>query len=121
LTYCNAGHIPPYILCAQDTDQVRALPRTGMPLGISTDAAWEPETVQLDPGDVLLLYTDGITDALDEQDEFFQSERLLEAVQANLGSSAQEIQEALLAEVHQFMGQGPQFDDITLLVVARES
>ncbi|GEM_PF-1181365 len=121
LTYSNAGHIPPYLLCVQNTDQVRALPRTGMPLGIEANAAWKPETVQLGPGDVLLLYTDGITDALDEQDEFFRSERLLEAVQANLGRSAQAIQDALLAEVHQFMGHAPQFDDITLLVVARDA
>jgi serine phosphatase RsbU (regulator of sigma subunit) len=121
LTYCNAGHNPPYILSAQNTDQVRALPRTGMPLGIEADATWEPETIQLGPGDVLLLYTDGITDALDEQEDFFRSERLLEVAQANLGRSAREIQDALLAEVHQFMGRAPQFDDITLLIVARDS
>ena len=88
-------------------------------LGIAADAAWEPETVQLDPGDVLLLYTDGITEALDEQEEFFRSQRLLEVVKANLGRSAQEIREALLAEVHAFMGDGPQFDDITFIVVER--
>jgi sigma-B regulation protein RsbU (phosphoserine phosphatase) len=121
LTYCNAGHTPPYILSAQNTDQVRALPRTGMPLGIEADATWKSETVRLGPGDVLLLYTDGITEALDEQGEFFRSERLLEVVQANLGRPAREIQDALLAEVHQFMGHRPQFDDITLLIVARDS
>ena len=121
LTYCNAGHTPPYILSAQNTDQVRALPRTGMPLGIEADATWKSETVRLGPGDVLLLYTDGITEALDEQGEFFRSERLLEVVQANLGRPAREIQDALLAEVHQFMGHRPQFDYITLLIVARDS
>jgi serine phosphatase RsbU (regulator of sigma subunit) len=121
LTYCNAGHNPPYLLSAQNTDDVRALPRTGMPLGIETDATWEPETIQLGPGDVLLLYTDGIIEALDEQEAFFRSERLLEVAQANLGRSAQEIQDALLAEVHEFMGRAPQFDDITLLIVARDS
>jgi serine phosphatase RsbU (regulator of sigma subunit) len=121
LVYCNAGHPPPYLLSAQNTDKVRALPRTGMPLGIAADATWEPETIQLGPGDVLLLYTDGITEALDEQEEFFQSERLLEVVQTNLGRSAQEIQDVLLAKIHQFIGQRPQFDDIALLIVARDS
>ena len=121
LIYCNAGHTPPYLLSAQTTDEVRALPRTGMPLGIKADATWKPETVQLGPGDVLLLYTDGITDALDEQEEFFRLERLLGVAQANLGRSAQEIQDALLAEVHEFMGHEPQFDDIALLIVARDS
>jgi serine phosphatase RsbU (regulator of sigma subunit) len=121
LTYCNAGHNPPYLLSAQNRDQVRVLPRTGMPLGIEADATWKSETVQLSPGDVLLLYTDGITEALDEQGEFFRSERLLEVAQANLGRSAREIQDALLTEVHEFMGRAPQFDDITLLIVARDS
>jgi serine phosphatase RsbU (regulator of sigma subunit) len=121
LIYCNAGHTPPYLLSAQNTAQVRALPRTGMPLGIAADATWEPETIQLGPDDVLLLYTDGIIEALNEREEFFRSERLLEVVQANVGRSARGIQDALLAEVHQFMGHAPQFDDIALLIVARDS
>ena len=121
LTYCNAGHNPPYLLSAQNTDKVRALPRTGMPLGIEANATWELETVLLGPGDVLLLYTDGITEALDEQEGFFGPERLLEVTQASLGRSAQGIQDALLAEVHEFMGNAPQSDDIALLIVGRDS
>jgi len=65
----------------------------------------------------LVLYTDGITDAEDEQGSFFGQERLLEIVQANLGQSAQDIQDALISGVRKFMGDAPQFDDITLVVV----
>ena len=117
LTYCNAGHNPPYLLSAQNRDTVQTLRRTGMVLGVVEDATWKQETVRLAPGDVLLLYTDGVTDAEDEQGSFFGQERLLEMAQANLGHSAKDIQDALLAEVHEFMDDAPQFDDITLVIV----
>jgi len=90
-----------------------------MPLGVVEDATWKQGIVQLAPGDVLVLYTDGVTDAEDSQGSSFSQERLLETVQANLRRSAQDIQDALIAEVHEFVGDAPQFDDITLMVVVR--
>ena len=121
LTYCNAGHNPPYLLSTQNDDAVQALRRTGMALGVVEDATWKQEAVQLAPGDLLLLYTDGITEAQDLQGAFFGEKRLLETVQANQGRSAQDVQDALIAEVHEFVGDAPQFDDITLIVVIRGS
>ena len=125
LTYCNAGHNPPYLLNAQDRDTVRTLSKTGMVLGVVEDATWKQETVRLAPGDVLVLYTDGVTDAQNERGtssstSFFGQERLLKIVQANLGRSAQDIQDALIGEVDEFMGDTPQFDDITLVVAVRD-
>ncbi len=119
LTYCNAGHNPPYLLSAQNGGAVQVLLKTGMVLGVVEDMDWKQETVQLAPGDVLLLYTDGITEAQNLQEEFFGEKRLLETVQANRGHSAQDIQGALIAEVLKFAGDAPQFDDITLMVVVR--
>jgi len=121
LTYCNAGHVPPYLLSAQNGDAVQTLRRTGPLLGIFEDAIWEQRTVQLAPGDALVLYTDGVTDAEDGTREFFGQERLLEIVEANRGRSAQDVQDALIAEVHKFVGDAPQFDDLTLVVVVRSS
>lgn len=120
LTYCNAGHNPPYLFSAQketDLSKVQPLARTGPPLGILEDVDWEQRTVQFAPGDILVLYTDGVTEAQDRQEEFFGEERLLGVVQANLGRAAQEVQDILLAEIHEFVGQAPQFDDLTLMVV----
>jgi sigma-B regulation protein RsbU (phosphoserine phosphatase) len=91
-----------------------------MPLGILEDATWEQETVQLAPDDLLVLYTDGVTEAEDGRGNFFGSRRLVQGVRANLGRSAQGLQEALLAEIHAFVGDEPQSDDITLLIVARD-
>ena len=121
LTYCNAGHVPPYLLSAQGGDAVQTLRRTGPLLGIFEDATWEQKTVQFAPGDALVLYTDGITDAEDRKGVFFGQERLLEVVEANRGRSAQDVQAPLLAEVHKFVGDAPQFDDIALMVVVRSS
>ncbi len=119
LVYCNAGHCPPYLISAQNSNDVQKLMRTGIPLGILEDGTWEQGVVQLAPGDVLVLYTDGITDAENEKGTFFGPERLLGSVQANLGRSAQEMQDTLMAEVHEFVGDAPQFDDIALVVVVR--
>jgi sigma-B regulation protein RsbU (phosphoserine phosphatase) len=81
---------------------------------------WERGNVQLAPGDMLVLYSDGIPEAQDQQGSFFGEERLLETVQASQGCSAREVCEALLAQVRQFVGDAPQYDDITLMVLARE-
>ncbi|MGD9029574.1 MAG: PP2C family protein-serine/threonine phosphatase [Anaerolineae bacterium] len=121
LTYCNAGHNPPYLLRAGDKDAIQGLDRTGMPLGVYADVTWERRAVPLAPGDVLVLYTDGITEAQNGQEVFFGKERLLEIAKANVGRSAREIQDVLLAAVHEFVGEAPQFDDITLMVLVRDS
>ncbi|UCC62804.1 MAG: SpoIIE family protein phosphatase [Anaerolineae bacterium] len=121
LTYCNAGHNPPYLLHRQDGGAVTMLRGTGMALGVIQDMTWRQDTVQLAPGDLLLLYTDGITEAQDQKGEFFGETRLLEVAQANLGRSAQGVQDALIAEVHEFVGRAPQFDDITLMAVVRDT
>jgi sigma-B regulation protein RsbU (phosphoserine phosphatase) len=68
---------------------------------------------------VLVLYSDGITEAQNAQEAFFGTGRLLEVLQAKLEQSAQEVQDAVLAEVHRFVGDAPQFDDMTLMVVVR--
>jgi hypothetical protein len=119
LAFCNAGHNPPFHLKARDAGSVQALTRTGLPLGILDDATWEQGMVQIDQGDVLVLYTDGITEAQGVEEVEFGQERLLGVIKAGLESSAQELQEDVLAEVHGFVGDAPQFDDITLMVITR--
>lgn len=120
LTYCNAGHCPPILLSTRSGEAARRLVRTGMPLGILEDETWDQVTVRLAPGDVLVLYSDGISEAQNEQREPFGEERLLASVQANPGISAQEIRNALLADIDSFRGEAPQSDDVTLAVVVRE-
>ena len=121
LTYCNAGHNPPYLFGQNGNDAIQELDNTGPPLGLRMfkDATWERKEVQLAPGDLLVLYSDGVTEAQDDQGEFFDEERLLAVGQANLGRSAQEVHDTILAEVDRFVGDAPQVDDITLMVLTR--
>ena len=121
LVYCNAGHCPPYLISAQDSSAVQALRKTGMALGVTEDVTWEQEVVQLVPGDVLVLYTDGVTEARNVQGAFFGEERLLGSLQANLGRPAQDIRDVVLMDVDEFVGDALQFDDIALAVVVRDS
>jgi hypothetical protein len=120
LTYCNAGHNPPCILRLED-GQIETLSKTGMALGAMPGISWEQRAVQLARGDILVLYTDGVTDAQNEGGSFFGQERLLEVVRAYAGRPAQEVQDGLLRAVQQFTGEASQFDDITLMVIVRDS
>ncbi len=121
LTYCNAGHNPPYLVRAQGRGQMQTLTKTGMALGAMPGLSWEQGVVQLERGDVLTLYTDGITDAQDETGNFFGQERLRDLIQAQAGRSADEIQDALLGTVQAFAGETSQFDDITLMILVRST
>lgn len=119
--YCNAGHCWPFLISHQSSENIRRLSITGVPLGIEREETWEQSVVQLAPGDVLVLYTDGITEAQNTRRALFGEDRLLEAVTENLGHLAQEIQDTVLAEVQRFSGDTPQSDDIALLVLLREA
>lgn len=120
LTYCNAGHNPPYLFRNANSGTVHPLARTGMALGVEGANTWTQASVSIEPGDVLILYTDGIPDAQNDQGEFFDSESLIDVVQANLGLSAHELQAAVLESVQNFAKNAPQFDDITLMILERD-
>ena len=119
LIYCNAGHPPPYLFTDKSPNQHELLQRTGVPLGIAEDASWERVTVQLDPGSLLMIYTDGIQDSQNPRGEFYSEDRVIKIIQSRLGRPVQEIQDALLAGVYAFASGEPQVDDITLMILAR--
>lgn len=118
--YANAGHNPGYLLRANG-ETVDTLPRSGIPLGMFEGMEWQRAEVQINPGDVLLLYSDGVPEAQNNVPEEYGDERFIKAGQANLGRPAAEIKEAILASVYDFVAGAPQFDDITLLVLTRET
>ena len=126
LVYCNAGHCAPVLFRAREDQAVHELTRTGMLLGIFEEWTGQQETVRLDPGDLLVLYTDGITEAHYEPRLLYSEERLQDSVRAALGrtgdlpcSAPQAIEEAILGDVHRFLGGAPQSDDIALILLQR--
>lgn len=120
LTYANAGHNPPFLIQRSRKESVKTLGRTGIAMGIEEYTTWTQEMVTIEPGDVLILYTDGIPDAQNEEGKFFDEERIIEIATARLGQPAHEIQAAILEGVQKFAGLTPQSDDITLMVLVRD-
>ncbi len=117
-TYVNAGHNPPLLWRAGAT-QPLWLPRTGLALGVISDVAWEALTITLNPGDVLISYTDGVTETQNADGELFGEQRLAAVVAGCAHQPAGEIQSAILTALRAFAGAMPPFDDTTLLVIRR--
>ncbi|MDR3748738.1 MAG: SpoIIE family protein phosphatase [Acidobacteriota bacterium] len=113
LRYANCGHNPPLLL--RNNGDVERLEATATVLGLFEE--WECTVVetQLSPGDVLIIYTDGISEAGPHEDEEFGEERLVDAARADTTRSAEEILNTVVATVQQF-SQGEQADDMTLIV-----
>ena len=114
LCYANAGHNPP--LLARADGSVERLSVGGTVLGVFPDATYRTGEVSLDRGDRLLLYTDGITEVLNDEDEEFGEERLATLLTSHRQLEAQSLFETVLGSVKQFATRGFQ-DDATLLVV----
>ncbi len=119
LQYASAGHDPP--LCLRHTTQeIEVLPAEGFLLGAFSGVSFAEQEAALAAGDVLLLYTDGVTEARDENGRFFGEARLRAAILASVDSSAQEIVSGVVTAVQNFTGTATQSDDLTLLVAKRK-
>jgi len=133
-TSTNAGHNPPLVVRADGS--LEKLETGGLILGMLPDQSYRQETVRLEPGDVVVLYTDGITEAVgpapgrdeitpedegENPDAMFGDDALIEVSQANVDRSAAGIKEAILLAVAQHTAGVAQSDDITLVVIRRQS
>jgi serine phosphatase RsbU (regulator of sigma subunit) len=118
LTYCNCGHNPPLIL-RRDGGIFESLTSCGPPLGIKATASYAPGFVELAAGDILVLYTDGVTEAETARSAQFGMERLQQTILAARGQGARGVVERILESVAQFTSGAPQSDDITCVAVVR--
>jgi sigma-B regulation protein RsbU (phosphoserine phosphatase) len=100
--------------------EVDVLRNTGIPLGMFEGMEWKRAKVKMNPGDVLMLYSDGVPEAEDAYQNEYGDDQFLKVGKANAHRSAAEIQDAVLKSVHEFAGDSPQFDDITLVVIVRD-
>jgi len=119
LLYANAGHNPP-ILWRGTESRADILTAKGIALGVIGQISLEERQITVDPGDVLVLYTDGVTEPINEQEEEFGEERLIQAIASAATKACPELVKAIHAAVSDFAGDRPQFDDYTLVAVKRE-
>ncbi len=116
LAYANGGHNPPALLTA--SGHVRFLEGTdGVALGILAETPYEAREIVLAPGDRLLFYTDGVTEAIDGQDRAFAVDGLTAALEDARAADVDELVRSIVARVQTFAGDAPQFDDITLMAL----
>ena len=114
LIYCNAGHNPPLIV---GRNGFRRLECGGPIVGLFESANYEEETVKLAPGDWLVVFSDGVSEALSATGEEYGEGRILACAQKNLSLEPQKLLEALFLDVRDFARGAPQNDDITAMVL----
>ncbi len=122
VTLCRAGHDAPLLYTARDRAVTRLNPR-GMAMGIDSGQVFGRVTadfsVNLEPGDCIVLYTDGMTEAIDAQGFEFGLKRMIQSVQAGAPLGAADIIDRLTGELRNFVGDQPQYDDVTLIAIRK--
>ena len=115
LRYINAGHCAPLLISASGAFEL--LEASGFPVGLLPDAAFPSEERRLAPGDRIVVYSDGVTEAHAPDGEFYGAERLRAAISASLGLACEDLHDAILRDIDRFTAGAPQADDLTLLVL----
>lgn len=116
LRYTNAGHNPPLFISGPDYD-IALLKAQTMPLGVTENIEATTQEVRLMKGDVIVLYTDGVTEAINEKKEQFEIRRLETILKENRHLSADELMHKIERDLKAFVGKQPQFDDITIMII----
>jgi phosphoserine phosphatase RsbU/P len=116
-TFSNCGHNFPVLLRADG--KVEYLREGGPVLGVTSDAIYEERAIVINPGDIITLYTDGVTEVFDNEAKEFGMSRLVEVISSNKDKTAEEIQDAIYQAVIGFASESHIFDDLTMVVVKR--
>jgi sigma-B regulation protein RsbU (phosphoserine phosphatase) len=118
--YSNGGHCLPILINYLDGKIIRPLGDSGKSLGIYEQETWMQKTLEIQPGEALVIHTGGIAEARNRQQESYQQQGLIASIQEHPGLPAVDLVEALYTDLKDFMGDTPQEDDLALAVLARE-
>jgi len=116
LSICDAGHLP-IVYAGKDKETTLITAKSGMALGIMEEVEFTKTKISVSPGDVLVLYTDGVTEARNPRAEEFGEKRLVDMVSEARHLSAKEITESIYDGIIKFRKKAPQHDDITIMVI----
>lgn len=117
LTYSNGGHNAPMLVRA--SADVERLDTGGLPIGMMQGVSYQEASITFERGDVLVIYSDGITESINEREEEFDEDRLIEVVKNNLGRSASGIRDRIDEALSRFVGTTAPVDDMTLMIIKR--
>lgn len=115
IRYVNAGHNPPVVY--RKSGELELLNPTGPVIGLLDTPQYQDRMISLHPGDLLVIYSDGVTEAMNSSGELFSEQRLHSLIRDHHDQTAGDLIQAILTGVHEFAGREPQSDDITLMVV----
>jgi len=116
LRFVNAGHNPPFVLRARAPESLMA---SAIPLGMMAGTTYLEGDLKLEPGDLLVAYSDGLTEARDARDEEFGADRLKALLPGLRGLSAEQAVRVIIDEVNAFLGRERPHDDLSLVVLVR--
>jgi sigma-B regulation protein RsbU (phosphoserine phosphatase) len=115
LTYINAGHNPPVL--RRGSGAIERLTRGGLPLGIRAECGYESATVGLEAGDWLVIFTDGLVEALNPREEEYGEQRMLNVLEAGTAETPSELLRRMMSDLDLFVGATPQHDDVTCMLL----
>lgn len=118
LTYVNAGHCFPFFLKSKESSVV-PLAATGLPLGMFEGVGFETGNISMDPGDFLIIYTDGVTEAMNRSFEEYGEDRFRRVMLKSKSQNAGPFLGSVVADVEQYVSGEPQSDDLTMMVIKR--
>lgn len=117
LTYVNAGHNPPLYLRADSSDEFRELTSGGLVAGAFEHSAYEQETVQMQSNDILFLYTDGLSEAMNREGEEFGANRIMETLKSIATESVDQIRDEVVRRVKEWCKGMSLYDDLTFVIM----
>lgn len=120
LTYVNAGHCFPFVLRSKQ-ESITPLSSTGLPLGMFEGVQFQQESLKLEPADFLVLYTDGVTEAMSKSSEEYGEKRMRQAMVGCSDQAASRFLGGVVSDVEKFVAGEPQSDDLTMMVLKRVS
>jgi len=118
IRYVNAGHNPPFLVHA--SGEMEKLSVGGLLLGMFPEATYESAVTKMGPEDILVLYSDGVTEARNDADDEFGEDRLEAFLRKNRGLAPERLVESLIRAVHEFSSEGKPGDDVTVAVIRRD-
>ncbi len=117
--FVNAGHLPPYLI-RQLPDEIKEISKSNPAIGLMKDFSYNEDVLELQKGDMIIAYSDGVTEARNEYGQFFEKERFVKVLSRIKNYTFENIGHAIINEVDYFVGDSPVVDDLSLIIIRKD-